>query len=115
MSNLDDLRKLRARAEELADSLNLKIGGFAVTPGKDEHDNDILNVAFFLTAEAVETIEETEQRKIDDEFNALFGANFGDTTEFADDETKALLDKDEQQKQAAKEELQRLLDEMGET
>lgn len=113
MSNLDDLRKLRKRIEEEADKLNLQVGGLTIVPGKDEQDNDILNVMFLLTPEAVETIEETEQRKIDSAFDALFGAEFGDdATDFVGDDTKKILEAEEAKKQKAKDELQRILDEM---
>lgn len=92
--NLEDLRKLRKAVETITDDLNLKLVGFAVTPGKDSSDNDILNVAMIVTVEAVETIEQTEQRHVDDDFDAIFAAEFGDGLDFVSDETKELLEKE---------------------
>lgn len=93
--NMQDLRKLRTAVEAKCQELHLNLVHFAVTPGKDANDTDILNVAMLVTAEAVETIEETETRTTNDEFEALFAANFGDIDDFASDETKELLAKEE--------------------
>lgn len=111
-SNLNDLRKLRTSVEKLADELNLKVGQFDITPGKDEHDNDVLKLVMFITVEAVETVQETEQRHTDAEFDSIFAEEFGDMTEFADDDTKALLERESDKKRKAAEELQRVIDEM---
>jgi hypothetical protein len=111
---MEDLRKLRRRVEAEADDLNIKVGGFAITPAETEDGNDILNCAFFLTAESVETIEETEQRKVDDTFESIFGAEFGDVEEFADDETKAMMEKEKADAERRAAEIQRLIEEMEE-
>jgi len=111
--NMSDLRKLRTAVQQVTDDLNLKVAEFAITPGKDEDDNDILKVVLLITAEAVETIEETEQRHVDDDFAAIFAAEFGDSmSDFADDETKALIEAEAKKKAQAAEDLRKAIEEL---
>lgn len=114
MDYLEDVRKLRDAIQRKAEELNLNVAGFSLLPGQTSEDTDIVQVAFFLTPEAVETLEETEQRAIDAEFDALFKSNFGDSDMFAGDETKALKEKQKKQEEDAKNSLKDLLDEIDE-
>lgn len=110
--NMSDLRKLRGRVEEIAKDMNLELMNFSITPAKDADGNDILNIAAFIKVEALETIEETEQRGIDDQFNAIFAAEFGTAEDFVDDDTRKIIERDKAQKDKAQAELQAMLDEM---
>lgn len=109
---LDTVRKLRRRIREAAGAVDLDLLSFNLVPGENPGDTDVVNLVFSVTAEAVETLEETEQRRIDDEFNSLFGASFGKkAVEFMDDETREKLAKADSKVEAAKTDLSSLLDE----
>jgi hypothetical protein len=108
--NMKDLRKLRDRVQEIAKEMNLDVISFSIIPGKDEHDNDILTISALIGVEALETIEETQQRKTDDAFEAIFAKEFGGSTDFLSDETKAALKKEEEEKEAAAKALREVLD-----
>lgn len=92
--DLTKLRLLKKRVKEITEDLSLKLVGFAITPGDDSNDPSVLNVAMIVTVEAVETIEQTEQRHVDDDFDAIFAAEFGEGLDFVSDETKELLEKE---------------------
>lgn len=70
---LDDLRKLMARIKEKAADLNLEMGPVTVVPSPEQGGRDSLTVTFMMSPEAVESAEQTEARKVDDEFAALTG------------------------------------------
>lgn len=111
MSNdLEQIKNIYKRIKEIAAKYNLEVANFAVIPGAEETDPSFVSASFMLTAESVETLEETEQRKTNDEFDALLADAFEDSSDFADDETKALLDKVKQRELEAKEELRKLIE-----
>lgn len=109
--NMADIRKLRSRVEQVAKEMHLELAGFAITPAKDEDGNDILTISALIKVEALESIEETEQRGFDDEFDKIFAANFGEGEDFLSDESKKMIEKDRLMEQQAKDELQAMLDE----
>lgn len=111
---LNDVRKLRDQVVEVAKELNLNVGGFSIIPGADGNDNDLAQITFFLTAEAVETLEETEKRKEKSEFEALMGSAFKNTNAFEDDATIEAAKQDKAKKLDMKKELEDLLEEFDE-
>lgn len=111
---IEALRTLIKHVNQKAKDLNLQVADLAFRPATDSEGRDVMSIVFVLTAEAVESAEETVQRKTDDEFEALFAANFGDTVEFADDETKELVEKQKQKELNAKDVLADMLGEFDE-
>ena len=71
---LDDLRKLMARIKEKAEDLNLEMGPVTVVPSPENGGRDSLTVTFMMSPEAVESAEQTEARRVDDEFAAMTGS-----------------------------------------
>lgn len=69
---MDNLAKLRKVVEKAAEEMDLKMGPFSVMPAVPGTPiPDTLTVTFIVTPEAVETMDETEQRRIDAEFEAM--------------------------------------------
>lgn len=110
MDGLSELKKLMAAVNKKAEELNLDVLYFAALPSPKDGDRDVLNITFRLTPEAVESAEATMQRSIDSQFEDLFKTEFGDVTEFADDETVKRVEKEKKKREDARDDIQRLLD-----
>jgi len=72
---VNKVKDLRKRVSEEAEKLGLAIHNFALIPG-DDHEHDIVQVVFTISAEAIESESETEKRQTDEAFEALMGAEF---------------------------------------
>ncbi len=93
---LEPFRNLAQRLNEIAEANHATIapGSVTIIPGDNPDEPSIITAVFILTPESVETLEETETRKTNDQFNDIFGANFtsDEQTEFLTDDEKEKKD-----------------------
>lgn len=73
--SMTPLRKLRERIENEMEQLGLKVHHIAFVPQGPADENDFLQLAVFVTGDALETLEEREQKKYDSEFEAMFATD----------------------------------------
>lgn len=77
---LNDIAKLRKVVENAAGEIDLILNGFSVQPAiPNTPVPDLVIATFMITPEAVESAEQTEQRKVDAEFEAMMNGSLGDT------------------------------------
>jgi len=70
------VKLLRERVRQEAEKLGLDVHTFALVPGDDEDEPDLVQVVFTIGLEAIESENETETRQTDAAFEALVGAEF---------------------------------------
>lgn len=70
MDHLDKVRLLMKAVRKRAEDNNLGLKNFVLIPSEDG-DNDFVQLGFVITPEALETIEETQQRATDDSFEQM--------------------------------------------
>jgi len=74
MSNKEEalkpIKTLKQRLTEIAKELDVEIEQFIYVPESDSHP-DLLQVVFFVTADAVLTADEKEQKAIDAKFSEI--------------------------------------------
>lgn len=70
MDPLEKVRLLLKAVQKRAKDNNLELKNFVVIPSEDT-TNDFVQLGFVITPEALETIEETQQRQTDDSFEAM--------------------------------------------
>jgi len=70
MDPLGKVRLLMAATAKRAKANNLELKNFVIVPSADGN-SDFVQIAMIITPEALETIEETQQRQTDDQFASL--------------------------------------------
>lgn len=109
--DLEQLRNIRRRVQEIANDLNLTVEQFNVIPGETKESSNLVHIAFVLSPEAVQSGEQIEQNRINREFELMLSGGFEDLEEeLSDEDTQNQLLAEKAKIEQAKRAMQAMLD-----